>query len=128
VGKRERRAQSLTYAIRITPTALEMLKGVTDRRIRELIQKRIDQLNLDPDKQGKELHGDLRKYRCVRAAGQRYRIIYRIEAAAVIVLVVTILPRKEADKRDIYALAQKMIRLGLIEPPADLLLFGDKRG
>ena len=121
MGKRETRAQDLIYAIRITPTALDMLKGVTDRRVRELIQKRIDQLSLDPDKQGKELHGELSGYRCVRAAGQRYRIIYRIDAATVIVLVVAVGLRKEADRKDIYALAQKLLRLGLIEPPGSEL-------
>ena len=108
----------MTYAIRITPTALEMIRGVRDRRVNEIIQKRIDQLGRDPDKQGKELHGKLRGYRCVRTAGQRYRIIYRVEATTVIVLVVAVGIRKEADRKDIYALAQKMIRLGLIEPPA----------
>lgn len=116
MGKREKRTQSLTYAIRITPTALEMIKGVKDRRVSDLIQKRIDQLSLDPDKQGKELRAELRGYRCVRAAGQRYRILYRVEATTVIVLVVAVGIRKEGDKKDIYALAQKMIRLGLIEP------------
>ena len=70
----------MTYAIRITPTALEMIRGVRDRRVNELIQKRIDQLSQDPDKQGKELHGELRGYRCVHTAGQRYRILYRVEA------------------------------------------------
>ena len=109
----------MTYAIRITPTALEMIKGVKDKRAGELIQERIDQLSGDPDKQGKELHGELRGCRCVRAAGQRYRILYRVEAAGVIVLVLAAGIRKEGDKKDIYALARKMIRLGLIEPTAN---------
>ncbi len=109
----------MTYAIRITPTAFEMIKGVRDRRVNELIQKRIDQLSNDPDKQGKELHGELRGCRCVRTAGQRYRIVYRVEAATVIVLVVAVGIRKEGDKKDIYALARKIIRLGLIEPTAN---------
>lgn len=119
MGKREKRAEGLTCAIRITPTALEMVRGVTDRRVREWIIKKIDQLRRDPGKQGKEWHGELRGYRCVRAAGERYRIIYRVEAAAVIVLVVAVGLRKESDKKDIYSLAQKLIRLGLIEPTGD---------
>ena len=119
MGKREKRTPGLTYAIRITPTALEMIRGVRDRRVNELIQKRIDQLSQDPEKQGKELHGELRGYRCVRTAGQRYRILYRVEATTVIVLVVAVGIRKEGGKKDIYALAQKMIRLGLIEPTAN---------
>ena len=119
MGKREKRTEDLTFAIQITPTALAMIKGVTDRRVSELIQKRIDQLSRDPGKQGKELHGELRGYRCVRTVGQRYRVLYRIEATTVIVLVVAVGLRKEGDKKDIYALAQKMIRLGLIEPPGN---------
>jgi len=119
VGRREKSTQDLTYAIKITPTALEMIRSVTDRRVNELIQKWIDRLTQDPEKQGKELHGELRGFRCVRTAGQRYRILYRVEAATVIVLVVAVGTRKEGDRKDIYALAQKMIRLGLIEPPAD---------
>ena len=47
-----------------------MIRRVRDRRAGELIQKRIDQLSQEPDKQGKELHGELRGYRCVRTAGQ----------------------------------------------------------
>jgi mRNA interferase RelE/StbE len=109
----------LTYVIQITPTALEMIKGVRDRRVNDLIQKRIDQLSKDPDKQGKELHGDLWGYRCVRAVGQRYRILYRVKGTAVMVLVVAVGIRREKDKKDIYALAQKMIRLGLIDPIAE---------
>lgn len=109
----------MTYAIRITPTALEMIRGVRDRRVIDLIQKRIDELAKDPDKQGKALHGELQGYRCVRAVGQRYRILYRVEGMAVIVLVVAVGIRKEGDKKDIYELAQKMIRLGLIEPTAE---------
>ena len=76
-------------------------------------------MSRDPDKQGKELHGELRGCRCVRTAGQRYRILYRIEVAIGIVLIVAVGIRKEGDKKDIYALAQKMIRLGLIEPVAN---------
>ena len=109
----------MTYAIRITPTALETIRGVRDRRADGLVQKRIDLLSRDPDKQGKELHGELRGYRCVHTAGQRHRILYRVEATTVIVLVAAVGIRKEGDKKDIYALAQKMIRLGLIEPTAD---------
>lgn len=45
----------------------------------------------------------------MRAAGQRYRIIYRVqaEAGAVTVLVVGI--RKAGDKRDAYQLARRRL-------------------
>jgi hypothetical protein len=41
---------------------------------------------------------------------------YRIKDSETIVPVVAIGPRKEGDKKDVYKLAQKMIRLRLIEP------------
>ena len=93
-----------------------MLKNIKDRRINKAIQERIEKLIDDPDKQGKELHGELRGYRCVRAVGQRYRIIYHIKNSAIVVLIVAVGLRKEEDKKDVYKLAQKMIRLRLIEP------------
>jgi mRNA interferase RelE/StbE len=106
----------LKYRIEITPTALSMLKNIKDRCINKTIQERIEKLIDEPDKQGKELHGELRGYRCVRAVGQRYRIIYRIKNSAIIVLIVAVGLRKEGDKKDVYKLAQKMIHLRLIEP------------
>ena len=56
-------------------------------------------------------------YRSLRAVGQRYRVIYRVEEDQVLVLVVAVGIRKEGDKRDIYTLARKLLRLHLVEPP-----------
>lgn len=49
------------------------------------------------------------------ADGQRYRIIYKVEDERVMVLVVALGIRKEGDKKDVYNLAKKLIRLGLLE-------------
>lgn len=106
----------MRYGIEITPAALEMLKGMKDRRIVGQIVQRIDRLRDDPEKQGKPLLGELSGYRSVRAAGQRYRVIYRIQDTSVIVIVMAVGIRKEGDKRDIYKLVRKMIQLNLIEP------------
>ncbi|MDD4455836.1 MAG: type II toxin-antitoxin system RelE/ParE family toxin, partial [Candidatus Methanomethylophilaceae archaeon] len=73
----------MRYGIEITPAALEMLKGMKDRRIVGQIVQRIDRLRDDPEKQGKPLLGELSGYRSVRAAGQRYRVIYRIQDTTV---------------------------------------------
>ncbi len=107
----------MTYRIVVQPAALKMLQGITDRRVQEIIRDRIDGLALEPEKQGKPLRWELAGYRSVRAAGQRYRIIYRVEQNRVLVVVVAVGIRKEASKRDIYALAKKLLRLGLAEPP-----------
>jgi len=79
------------------------------------LRDRIDSLACNPDAQGKPLMGELTGYRSLRAVGQRYRILYRTEAQRVVVLVVAVGLRKEKDRHDIYALAKKAIRLGLIE-------------
>lgn len=109
----------MRYGIEITPVALEMLKGMKDRRIARQIVQRIGRLGDDPEKQGKPLLGELGGYRSVRAAGQRYRVIYRIQDTSVIVVIIAIGIRKEGDKKDIYKLVRKMIQLNLIEPSSE---------
>ncbi len=94
-----------------------MLRGIRDRRIRQFISLRIDGLVSDPEKQGSPLIGELRGYRSIRAVGQRYRIIYRVDEDRVEVLVAALGLRREGDRGDIYSLAQRLIRLGLLEPP-----------
>lgn len=104
----------MTYKIIIAPTALKMLKGITDRRVRDLIIKRIDQLTDEPEKQGKPLIEELSGYRSLRAAGQRYRIAYRMVNDKIMVYVVAVGIRREGSSKDIYNLARKLIRLRLL--------------
>lgn len=105
---------SQSFAIFLTPRAQKMLHAITDRRIREKITEKIDALIHNPEKQGKALTQELLGYRSLRAVGQRYRIIYRVERTKVIVIIIGIGIRKEGSKQDIYALAQKLVRLKLI--------------
>ena len=93
-----------------------MINKVQDRGIWAKIIKTIDGLAEDPEKKGKPLTAELDGYRSVRAAGQRYRIIYRIGNEKVIVLVVAAGIRRDGDRKDIYALAKKLIRARLLEP------------
>ena len=106
----------MTFQIEITPTALSMINKVQDRRIRAKIIETIDGLAEDPEKKGKPLTAELDGYHSVRAVGQRYRIIYRIDNEKVIVLIVAAGIRREGDRKDIYALAKKLIRARLLEP------------
>ncbi len=71
----------------------------------------VDQLAKSPEQQGKLLVGELASFRSVRAVGQRYRIVYRVERREVVVAVGE---RKAGDKGDIYELAKKLLRLGLL--------------
>jgi mRNA interferase RelE/StbE len=60
------------YRIVIQPTALKLLKEISDRRIRQKISDHIDKLQESPEMQGKPLLGELDGYYSVRAVGQRY--------------------------------------------------------
>ena len=102
------------WTVSIMPIAEQQLTLISDRRLRESLRVRLKRLEVEPEKQGKPLHEELTGYRSVRAAGQRYRIIYRLEEDRVLVLVVTAGIRKEGDKNDAYAQAIKLARLGLL--------------
>jgi len=106
----------MTYKIVIAPTALKILKGITDRRVRDLIVKRIDELLEEPEKQGKPLVEELSGCRSIRAAGQRYRIVYRVVNDEITVYIVAVGLRTEGSSADIYNLAKKLIRLRLFDP------------
>ena len=107
----------MTWRIVITPQARTMLAEIRDHRVREQIAHRIDALAEEPEKQGKALVGALAGYRSVRAVGQRYRIVYRVDEGEVIVLVVALGLRREGSKADVYELARKVLRLRLLEEP-----------
>lgn len=104
-----------TYRVLLTHTARSMLAAITDRRTRERIRERIDGLAVEPELQGKALLGELKGSRSLRAAGQRYRIIYRVHQTSVEVLVVAIGRRTEGSREDIYRLAQRLLRLRLLK-------------
>ncbi len=106
------------YRIVIQPIAFKLLKEISDRRIRQKISDRIDKLQELPEMQGKPLLGELDGYYSVRAVGQRYRIIYAIEQTQVTVMVVALGIRKDGSKQDVYALAKKLLRSGLLDEPS----------
>ncbi len=105
----------MRWQIKLTLPALEQLAAIKDTRVRENISRRIDTLANDPERQGKPLSDELAGYRSIRAVGQRYRILYKLEEEQVIVVVVALGIRKDRDKKDIYELAKKLARLGLLD-------------
>ena len=104
----------MVYQIEITPSALETLEAITDRRTRSAIVRRIDTLVEEPEKQGKPLRGWLAGFLSVRAAGQRYRVVYRVDGSGKRVLVYMVGIRREGSRRDVYALAERLVQRGLI--------------
>ncbi|NER36550.1 MAG: type II toxin-antitoxin system RelE/ParE family toxin [Oscillatoria sp. SIO1A7] len=89
--------------------ASQLFAEIKDRREQALIIVRLEKLKHEPEKQGKALSADLIGYRSIRAVGQRYRIIYRVEPDKVMVIVVGIGRRKDGDKRDIYEVTKRFI-------------------
>ena len=104
----------MTCRIELTPTALTALAKIPDRRIQLSIRDRIDHLADDPEQQGKPLGGELTGLRSLRAVGQRYRIIYHVERAKVLVLIVTLGLREAGDRKDVYELARKLVRARMV--------------
>lgn len=94
----------------MSPLAEADLDAISDVRTRKAIIRKAFDLDTEPDKQGKQLSGDLAAYRVVRAAGQRYRVVYQVATLEGVVTVVIVGIRKEGDKRDVYRVAGK--RLG----------------
>ena len=91
-----------------------MVLEIADRRVQEKILERMTALAAEPELQGKPLDDDLAGYRSIRAVGQRYRIIYRVERTLVTVVVVAAGIRKAGSRKDIYRVAAKLVRLGLL--------------
>ncbi len=103
----------MTYKVSFTVTAREMLRAF-DRNVRVTILEKIKGVAHDPEKQGKALTHSLRGFRSIRTAG-KYRVVYQVERSKVMVLVLAIGLRKENDRKDIYQLAKRLIKLGLLE-------------
>jgi len=90
------------------------LRESLDDLKRGLLSQRADQLGTSPEQQGKPLMGELAGFRSIRAVGQRYRIVYRVERQEVVVLIVAVGRRRSGDKSDVYELARKLLRQRLL--------------
>ncbi len=104
----------MDYQVEITPTAFEALEAISDSRTRSTIVRRIDALAEEPEKQGKPLRGWLSGFLSARATGQRYRVVYRVDNAKKRVLVYLVGIRRRERRRDVYSLAERLVRRGLI--------------
>ena len=103
------------WAVRLTRRAEMQLAAIKDRRVQEGLRSGLRHLEYEPELKGKPMIDELAGYRSVRAVGQRYRIIYKVDGEKVIVILVTLGIRKDGDKKDVYNLAKKLIRLGLLD-------------
>ena len=106
----------MAYEVQYTVEALRAIESISDRRVQSIIQRRAGRLAEEPFRQGKLLQDELVGYRTVRAAGQRYRIIYYVDQTDERVIVINVGIRKAGSRRDVYFITVKLIRLGLIDP------------
>ncbi len=104
----------MIFQVIVSPQAQEAGGIITDRRIRQKLYERAMSLTQDPEKQGKPMTDELTGFRSVCAVGQRYRIVYRVRREEGIVEVAFLGIRNEGSKQDVYTLAAKLIRQGLI--------------
>lgn len=104
----------MIYRVDILPAAQDMVLKIAVRRIQEKLLEGMTALAGDPELQGKPLGDDLAGYRSARAVVQRYRIIYRVERSAVVVMVVAAGIHKEGSREDVYRVAAKLIHFGLL--------------
>ena len=105
----------MTYTVEISHTFLSLVERIADKRIQSKIIDRIKALKEDPEKQGKRLVRNLAGLRSIHVAG-RYRAIYKMDKNSKTVWVLAAGIRKEGDQKDIYQIARKLLRLGLLGP------------
>lgn len=104
------------WTVIVLPKAEKQLKAITDQRVQGKLREALRALEHDPEERGKPLSDELIGYRSIRAMGQRYRIIYRIEEEKVVVVVVALGIRRAGDKKkDVYEQAKRQARLGLLD-------------
>jgi mRNA interferase RelE/StbE len=96
----------MEYDIEFTSLAIKLLKKVKDQREQKILCQKIENLKIEPEKQGKALIGQFKGYRSIRAVGQRYRIVYRVDQNRIIVIIVGVGMRREGDKQDIYSILE----------------------
>jgi len=102
------------YKIKLTKIAANNIREIDSKTQKQIINK-IELLKEEPLLLGKQLKGPLKEFRSVRAAGQRYRIIYKVNQSEIIVVIIAVGIRKYGDKKDIYELMKKYIKIGFID-------------
>lgn len=97
-----------------TMTAVELLSKIGNKKIQNSIMTESKLLPGDPEK-GKPLLAELKNFRSIRVYGGRYRVIYKIKKDDSIIYIHVIGIRREGDKNDVYSLAKKLFKAGLLE-------------
>ncbi len=100
----------MSYKIEFSPEAGEQFDAIKDNRVKGKLRERIGKLADDPVLQGEPLGEELKGYMSIRAVGQRYRVIYRVEHDRVVVLIFWLGIRREGSPDDVYVEATKVVK------------------
>jgi mRNA interferase RelE/StbE len=104
----------MSYTVRFSLTGAQMVRDIRDLRIQDVITKRAKRLENEPNKQGSPLLFEFDGYRNVRVEKERDRIIYRVDDDETIVIVAAVGIRIDGDRDDIYEVARRLLRQGLL--------------
>lgn len=104
----------MIYKVKITETCLSLIAKIPDKKIKRSILAKIEVLGKSPGKQGKALVKNLTGLRSIHAAG-RYRIIYKLDNNSNVITILAAGIRKQGDRKDIYEVARKLLKSGLLE-------------
>jgi mRNA-degrading endonuclease RelE of RelBE toxin-antitoxin system len=97
------------FRIELAPSAYASLRRIRDKKLRRRLVEAIDALEIDPENGAKILTGSLAGLLSVRAADERYRIVFRLDGTAVVVLLVG---RRQAGRAtDVYEVARALVNL-----------------
>jgi mRNA interferase RelE/StbE len=96
--------------IDVAPAGYKSLEEISNKIILRPITQVIDHLEEDPEHPGKALVHPLEGIRSVRAARDRYRILYRVDPDRRMVSVLLVGKRKAGREDDVYILAQKLLK------------------
>ncbi|MBI4600390.1 MAG: type II toxin-antitoxin system RelE/ParE family toxin [Planctomycetes bacterium] len=107
---------AVQHSIDIAPTGYRSIRALKDKKLKREIAKAIDGLAKSPELQGKELVKPLEGVRSVRAAQGRFRILYKVDAAKRLVSVLLVGERRPGEATDVYAVAQRLLKLLLGRP------------
>ena len=105
----------MSYRVVVAHRARESLDAVLNRRLAEQLAQHLSGIATDPEERGWPLAGDLKGYRCLRTAGGWFRIVYRVVASTVEVVLVSVGQVRAADVRDVRELARTLFSERLLQ-------------
>lgn len=97
------------YRIEVAPTGVRSLKAIKERKLQRELTKTIDGLTQSPDKKGKPLRAPLEGVYSLRAARDRFRVLYRVDPRQKLVSVLLVAARAPGTEEDVYALARRLL-------------------